>query len=146
MLVKKIKYEDFLGNMREEEFYFNYSKADVNRLMFSTKEGLSEFLKRITREEDRKKMFGFLEEFILGAYGEISHDGRQFIKNEELSTGFKQTNAYSVLLDEFIDGGDLAIADFINAVVPKDMAEAMAKAREDEEKVAQLSAVPSESK
>lgn len=144
MLIKKIKYEDFLGNAREEEFYFNYSKADVNRLMFSTKEGLGDFLKRITREEDRHKMFAFLEEFILGAYGEISHDGRQFIKNEELSTGFKQSNAYSELLEEFIEGGDIAIADFINAVVPKDIAENMAKAREEEAKnnVAAIPAKP----
>lgn len=136
MLIKKISYEDFLGNAREEEFYFNYSKADVNRLMFSTKEGLAEFLKRITKEEDRHKMFAFLEEFILGSVGEISPDGRQFIKSEEISTRFKQSNAYSELLDEFIDGGDLAIADFINAVVPKEMAESMAQARELEETTA----------
>lgn len=133
MLVKKIKYTDFLGKEREEEFYFNYSKADVNRLMFSTKEGIGDFLKRIVREEDHTKMFRFLEEFILNAYGEISSDGRQFIKNEELSTGFKQSNAYSELLDEFIDGGEDAIADFINAVVPKETAEAMAKAKAEAE-------------
>lgn len=132
MLIKTIKYEDFLGNMREEDFYFNYSKADVNRLMFSTKEGLAEFLKRITKEEDRHKMFAFLEEFILGSVGEVSSDGRQFIKNEEISTRFKQSNAYSELLDEFIDGGDMAIAEFINAVVPKETAEAIAKARAEE--------------
>lgn len=147
MLVKRIKYVDFLGNTRDEEFYFNYSKADVNRLMFSTKEGLGEFLKRITREEDRTKMFGFLEEFILGAYGEVSHDGRQFIKNEELSTSFKQSNAYSELLEEFIEGGDIAVSNFINAVVPKETAEAMAKAREEAEaeekkEVASISQMP----
>lgn len=135
MLVKKIKYVDFLGNAREEEFYFNYTKADVNRLMFSTKEGLPEFLKRITREEDRHKMFGFLEEFVLGSVGTISSDGRQFIKNEEISTGFKQSNAYSELLDEFIDGGDTAIADFINAVIPKEAAEAVQKINEEDNKV-----------
>lgn len=138
MLIKKIKYEDFLGKIREEDFYFNYSKADVNRLMFSTKEGLGEFLKRIAREEDHTKMFGFLEEFVLGAYGEISPDGRQFIKNEALSTAFKQSNAYSELLEEFIQGGDQAVSDFINAVVPKDTAEAIAKAKEEENKVTQL--------
>lgn len=144
MLIKTIKYEDFLGNMREEDFYFNYSKADVNRLMFSTKEGLAEFLKRITKEEDRHKMFAFLEEFILGSVGEPSADGRQFVKNETISTAFKQSNAYSELLDEFIDGGDMAIADFINAVVPKEMAESMTQAREGENKpsVPQIAPVP----
>lgn len=128
MLVKKIKYVDFLGNQREDEFYFNYSKADVNRLMFSTKEGLDAFLKRIVKEEDRHKMFGFLEEFILNSVGEISPDGRRFIKSDEISEAFKQTNAYSELLDEFIAGGDQAISDFINAVVPKEIKEADANA------------------
>lgn len=146
MLIKKIAYEDFFGNKREDEFYFNYSKADVNRLMFSTKEGLGDFLKRITKEEDRHKMFAFLEEFILGSVGEPSPDGRQFIKNEELSNAFKQSNAYSVLLDEFIDGGDEAIADFINAVTPKDFAKEVQKAQKAQEQandnVTQLPVAP----
>lgn len=119
MLVKSITYVDFLGKERTEDFYFNYSKADVNRLVMSTKEGLEDFLKRIVKEEDRTKMFGFIEEFILKAYGEISTDGRKFIKSEELSEGFSQTNAYSVMLDEMIEGGDQAFSDFINAVLPK---------------------------
>lgn len=119
MLVKSITYVDFLGKERTEDFYFNYSKADVNRLVMSTKEGLEDFLKRIVKEEDRTKMFGFIEEFILKAYGEISPDGRKFIKSEELSEGFSQTNAYSVMLDEMIEGGDQAFSDFINAVLPK---------------------------
>lgn len=127
MLVKTITYTDFLGQTRTEDFYFNYSKSDVNRLVMSTKEGLMEFLKRITREEDRTKMFGFIEEFILKAYGEISPDGRQFIKNEELSTGFKQTNAYAELIDELINGGDQAFSDFIKAVIPKEETAAMAE-------------------
>lgn len=119
MLVKKITYTDYNGNTRTEEFMFNYSRADASRLVMSTKEGLEAFLARITREEDRTKMFGFLEEFILKAYGEKSDDGRRFIKSEELSTAFSQTEAYSVLLMELLDGGDEAIAGFINAVVPK---------------------------
>ena len=29
MLCKKIKYTDYNGNEREEEFYFNLSKAEI---------------------------------------------------------------------------------------------------------------------
>lgn len=119
MLIKKITYTDYRGQVREEEFFFNYSRADASRLVMSTKEGLEEFLKRIAREEDRTKMFGFLEEFILKAYGEISTDGRQFIKSEEAAKAFSQTEAYSVLLMELLNGGDQAISEFINAVVPQ---------------------------
>lgn len=127
MLVKKIAYTDFLGNRREEEFYFNYTKADTNRLMFSTKEGLQAFLQRIIREEDRTKLFGFIEEFILGSYGEISPDGRQFIKSEQLSTSFKQTNAYSELIEEIVKGGDEAFAEFVRGVLPKDLVDTIDK-------------------
>ena len=123
MLTKTITYEDFLGQKRTEDFMFNYSKADVQRLVMSTKEGLPAFLQRIVREEDRTKMFGFLEEFVLKAYGQVSADGRRFEKSDELSTWFSQTNAYSELLDEFIRGGDKAISDFINAVIPKKLLE-----------------------
>lgn len=128
MLIKKITYTDYNGNERTEEFMFNYSRADASRLVMSTKEGLEAFLKRIVKEEDRTKMFGFLEEFILKAYGEKSDDGRRFIKSEELSTEFSQTEAYSVLLTELINGGDEAIANFINAVVPKDESKPVANA------------------
>lgn len=123
MLIKKIKYIDFLGKEREEEFYFNYSKSDVNRLVMSTKEGLEAFLQRIVKEEDRSKMFTFLEEFILKSYGEVSDDGRAFIHSEEKSTWFSQTNAYAELLDEMIAGGDEAISDFVAAVLPKEKKE-----------------------
>lgn len=138
MLVKKIKYVDFLGQTREEEFYFNYSKADTNRLLFSTKEGLQKFLQRIIKEEDNEKLFGFMEEFILNAYGEISPDGRQFIKSPELSTAFKQTNAYSELLDEFIKGGDEAFSAFIRAVIPAEVANAINNADEANSNVAAI--------
>ena len=117
---------------------YYYSDADVNRMMFSTKEGLGEFLKSIVREEDQQKMFHFLEEFILGAYGEVSADGRQFIKKRDgelLSEGFMQSNAYSALLNEFIAGGDKAISDFINAVVPQATKEAIEKAQKEDKPV-----------
>ena len=95
--------------------------------MFSTKEGLQKFLQRIIKEEDNEKLFGFMEEFILNAYGEVSDDGRRFIKSPELSESFKQTNAYGELMDEFIEGGDKAFSAFVNAVMPKDLMEKAAK-------------------
>ena len=43
----------------------------------------------------------------------------------EVRERFKNHPAYDVLFMEFIEGGDKAMSDFINAVVPRDMQDAM---------------------
>ena len=56
MLKKTIKYTDYNGVEREEEMYFNLSKAEVAMLTLSTKEGYGEMLQRIVKEEDTKRI------------------------------------------------------------------------------------------
>lgn len=50
-------------------------------------------------------------------YGEKSPDGKRFVKSEELSTAFSQTEAYSQLYMELATDADKA-AEFINGVIP----------------------------
>lgn len=61
------------------------------------------------------------EEIILTAYGEKSDDGRRFVKSDELSQAFKETEAYSELFMELLTD-DKAAAAFINGILPKDIA------------------------
>lgn len=51
------------------------------------------------------------------SYGEKSPDGKRFVKSEELSTAFSQTEAYSQLYMELATDADKA-AEFINGVIP----------------------------
>lgn len=122
MLVKRINYTDYNGNERSEDFYFNLNKGEIFNLQFGTEGGLDKAIQKIIQTEDTPKIVKIFQDIILNAYGVKSDDGRRFIKSEELSTEFKQTEAYSELLMELVSDEKKA-ADFINALMPKDLAE-----------------------
>lgn len=54
---------------------------------------------------------------VLKAYGEKSDDGKRFIKSEELSEAFSQTEAYSVLFMSLMES-ETEMAAFINGIMP----------------------------
>ena len=120
MLKKTIKYVDFNGVEQSEDHYFNLSKAEVAELELSTKGGLAESLKELVASEDGAAIVGKFKEIILMAYGIKSPDGRRFIKTDELTTEFTQTNAYSELFMLLATNAEEAAA-FMNGVVPQDM-------------------------
>ena len=98
MLKKSIKYTDYNGVERVEDFYFNLSKAEVAEMELSVDGGMSAMLERIVESKNNKEIVGMFKEIILKAYGEKSEDGKRFIKNKELAEGFAQTEAFSELL------------------------------------------------
>lgn len=122
MLTKKIKAEDFEGNLREETFYFNLSKSELTKMELSINGGLSSLLQRIAETQDIKEVKNLLEQFIDMSYGVKSLDGRKFEKSEEALKDFKSTNFYDELFMELISDANKA-ADFINAVVPSDVSQ-----------------------
>ena len=52
------------------------------------------------------------------AYGQKSADGRRFVKSEELTQEFLQTEAYSELFIKLLTDENAA-SDFINGIIPK---------------------------
>lgn len=118
MLKKTIKYEDFNGEEREEDFYFHFSKAELAEMELEYDGGLSATLEKIIQTKDIPPLIKIFKRLILDAYGEKSPDGKRFVKSEELSTAFSQTNAYSELFME-VGTDDKAATDFINAILPK---------------------------
>ena len=118
MLVKKVSYVDFKGNTREEELYFNLTKAEVAEMELSHKGGLSTKIERIVAAQDTEEIIKLFKDLILTAYGVISDDGRRFIKTPELREEFAQTQAYSDLFMELAADADAA-AKFVNAITPK---------------------------
>lgn len=121
MLKKTITYDDYNGVERKEDFYFNLSKAEILEMQFGTTGGLDAMLRKIVDAKDFKSIMKVFKELILKAYGVKSDDGRRFIKSEELSREFEQTEAYSILYME-LSTDDKAAADFINGIIPKDVA------------------------
>lgn len=120
MIKKTITYTDFDGNERTEDFNFNLSKAEVMEMELSTTGGMVQMLNRIIAEQDGKRIVETFKDLILKSYGVKSPDGKHFIKSEELSTAFSQTNAYSDLFIECSTDADAAAA-FINGIIPQKM-------------------------
>ena len=117
MLKKTITYTDFDGNERTEDFFFNLSKAETLEMELSTSGGMTQMINRIIAAQDAPAIIKVFKDIILKAYGEKSPDGKRFIKSEELSTAFSQTEAYSELFMELASNPDAA-AEFVNHLVP----------------------------
>lgn len=122
MLQKEIKFVDYNGVERKEKFNFNLSKAEIMEMEMGTTGGFSEMVQKIIDAQDTPSLIKLFKDLILKAYGEKSADGRQFIKSEELSRAFSQTEAYTELFMELATNAEEATK-FINGIVPADLAE-----------------------
>lgn len=120
MLVKTITYEDYNGEERTEDFYFNLTKAECLELETSMDGGLSAYIRRISAAQNGPEIMALFKKVILMSYGIKSPDGKRFEKSEKISKEFEETPAYSELIMEIVTGGAEAAAKFINAIVPED--------------------------
>ena len=120
MLKKTIKYTDYDGNEREEDFYFNLNKAEVTEMELSKQGGLSEYIKRIVAAQDAPLLIELFKELICKSYGEKSLDGKRFVKSKELTEEFTQTEAYAELFVELASNAEEATK-FVNGIMPKNM-------------------------
>lgn len=122
MKKETIVYTDYNGVERKEDFFFNFTKAELLEMELGTTGGLSEMIQKIIDTHDTPAIIKIFKEIVLKAYGQKSADGKRFIKTPELTTEFMQTEAYSKLFMELATNADKA-ADFINKIVPQDMAQ-----------------------
>ena len=126
MLKKTIKYTDYNGKEREEDFYFGVNKAELTEMEYSEEGGFDKYLTKILKEENAKEIMNTVKRFILKSYGEKSEDGKRFVKSEELSLGFAQTEAYSELFIEICSNPDKA-TEFILGILPDSIREEIKK-------------------
>ena len=121
MLKKTIKYEDYNGTEREEDFYFNLTKAELMEMEMSTTGGLAEMIQNIVKAQDAPAIIKVFKDLVLKAYGEKSADGKRFVKVNDagvpLSIAFSQTEAYSQLFMELATDAEAA-ANFVNGISP----------------------------
>ena len=117
MLKKTITYTDYDGVSRTEDFYFNLSKAEIAEMDLSTEGGLDKYIERVISARDTASLISIFKSLILKSYGEKSPDGKRFIKSDDLSTAFSQTEAYSDLFMELATDADAASA-FVNGISP----------------------------
>lgn len=120
MLKKTVTYTDYNGVERTEDFYFNLTKAEITEMELSTAGGFAEMLQKVVAAQDAPSIIKVFKDLVLKAYGEKSSDGKRFVKSEEISTAFSQTEAYSQIFMELATDAKAAAA-FVNGIVPADM-------------------------
>lgn len=120
MIVKRIKYTDYDGNEREENFRFNLTEAELMKMEFNTVGGLEALINKIVDEKDTKRIGELFDKILLTAYGEKSEDGKRFVKSPEISKAFSETEAYNILYMELLTNENAAKT-FIAGLVPQAM-------------------------
>lgn len=120
MLKKTVTYVDYNGVERTEDFYFNLTKAEVAEMEMSVEGGFSKMLEEIIASKDNVKIVSLFKQMVLKAYGEKSADGRRFVKSEEISKAFSETEAYSEIFMELALNSDQAAA-FVNGIMPANL-------------------------
>ena len=101
MIKKTIKYEDYNGEKKENDYYFHMNPAELTELELSTPGGLEATIKRLMDEKDGKEIVAIFE------------------KSPELSRKFASTGAYPVLFMELATDADAAAA-FVNGMIGAD--------------------------
>ena len=121
MIKEQVTYKDYNGNQRTEDFYFNFTEAELAEMQLEVDGGLEDAIRQIVNANDTPKIIKlFRDDIFLKAYGQKSPDGRRFMKSAELVEEFVQSPAYSILFMKYATNVD-ALTEFINNVVPDDL-------------------------
>lgn len=127
MLKRTFTYKDFNGTERTEEHMFALNESEIIKWITTSGDySLDRLLQRLADERNGKKIMEIFEELIRLSYGKISLDGRKFMKSQEIWEDFYQTEAYSMLFMELVTDAKKA-ADFINSIIPQDLAKKISK-------------------
>lgn len=126
MLKKSITYTDYNGTERTETHYFNLTKTEIMKMELSTKGGLTEMVQRIIAAQDTPALLEIFDGLIIKSYGIKDADGKGFVKDAAATKAFTESGAYDVLFMELVTDAKAA-ADFINGIVPADLAAEAAK-------------------
>ncbi len=117
MLKEKIKYVDYNGLEREEEFYFNLNKVELVELQLNTPGGFDKKLSEAIEKQDIPSIVSIVKDLVIKSYGVKSEDGKRFIKSKELTDSFVQSEAYNTLFMKIVSDADYATK-FINSIIP----------------------------
>lgn len=123
-------YENYFGETVKETCRFQLTRPEVMEITTSVKGGFEAAAQKMVESHDEAAMFNNFQTIIAKSYGEISPDGRRFVKSPELSQGFLQTPMYEQLFDKLISD-PVFQCEFITGLVPKDSQAEVGKALAD---------------
>lgn len=120
MLKETITYADYNGVNRTEDFYFNLSKSEIMEMELGTTGGFAEMIQKVISAKDSTMIIKIFKDLVLKSYGEKSADGKRFMKSDEISAAFSQTEAYDQIFMKLATDTDAAIM-FVNGIMPSDL-------------------------
>lgn len=130
MYKKTVKYTDFNGVEREEDFYFNLTAAEVAEMQLSTDGGLDQHIQRIIDAKDTPALIKEFKELLLLSYGEKDPTGKYFEKSKDISEKFSHTEAYSQIFMELATD-DVKATEFVNGIMPSESLKQLEASRQD---------------
>lgn len=137
MLLKTLTYTAFDDKQYTEDYYFNLTIDELAELGFGGEGGLggiAALLKEMTVDTDGGIIVKAFKDIISKAYGVRSDDGKRFKKTPEALEEFFETGAYSHLFLQLLSNAEFA-AEFLNGIVPADLAKKLEKINEQNKKI-----------
>ena len=152
MIKKTIKYHDYEGNERTDDFYFHLTQVELTKINSdpSLPGGLEESVARASKNSDAGELLRIVDLMISRSYGVKLPDGGFVKRNSSglpLYELFVNTEAYDNLLTELIQDEE-GIVNFLTGCLTKDAQDKVraefAKRKEEEIKNVKLTPVESE--
>jgi hypothetical protein len=128
MLKKTVQYENFDGETVYEDCYFNLTKAELVDMSAEYGEGedMAAKLRKIANSNNKFDIIPVFKDILRRAYGRRSEDGKRFVKKPEYWDEFVSSEPFSVIFMEICTDGEKS-AEFIRAIIPKDLTNDIAK-------------------
>ena len=123
-------YTNYFGETVKETCRFQLTRPEVMEIATGVKGGFEAAAQRMVETHDEAALFNNFQNIIAKSYGEVSPDGRRFIKSSELSKAFLETPMYEQLFDKLISDPEFQ-REFITGLVPKDSQADVGKALAD---------------
>lgn len=129
MIEKTITYTDFFGNEQTETFCFHLGVAQLTEMEL-TAEGMGDYIKKIIKTEDTKEIWRIFRDLLTRSVGTRSADGKRFIRDDNITADFMETNAFDEFFIELMNAE--YAAQFIHGILPHQIIEKM-EAQENKE-------------
>lgn len=124
MRIEKLEYTDYNGAKRSEVYRFNLGRKELTKLNYMFKGGIEEKYKELSENEDINGIIDIVETIISMGLGQISEDGKRFVRDKTYTEEFMESAAYDELYGKLFGDADY-LNDFIRSIIsPELLAEA----------------------
>lgn len=111
------KFTDYNGVEKEQDFYFQLTKADILKMELSEEGGMDKRLDRLVKTKDMKEAIKVFEGLLLMSYGIKTDDGR-FVRSDAARADFVSSAAYPEIYFDLATDVDEANK-FVEGIIPQ---------------------------